>query len=308
MNCLNKTTVYFLTLLCVAVIITPVEGSTQETIPPNSADQEGYVLSVILEPNAVSSPYTLTECDSVLDNCSEKLKDYIGQPIFYKLIGGSATFMDGTKKSTAIFNGNLEVPAIIAGSIGEQSILVLSDNKSNQYDAIRVATVPSGNISKLTNLLGINSNYFLLADIKFAIVNEDLIENSSNAPQQAFKSSNARAAVSGLCVRVPWGPGVVKWSFSTPKTYGYSVAPESSNKLIWARDSSQNVDAIYKKSWGCGTALKIPDSCTVTVVSSNGSFNTCCNGAMMLLGHTVRWIKTMDSSVDGKYFPDCPLQ
>jgi len=108
----------------------------------------------------------------------------------------------------------------------------------------------------------------------------------------------------GVCARVPWGPGKVKWSSNNPGDGGqnFSIAPENTNWLVWASGASQSVDAIYRKSWGCGWAYKIPDSCTATV-SSGGGISTCCNAAAAALGHVPKMVNTYNSS----YWPNCPL-
>lgn len=108
----------------------------------------------------------------------------------------------------------------------------------------------------------------------------------------------------GVCVRVPWGPGKVEWSHSFPGVGGqyFSVAPESNSTLFWAVAPGQNIDAIYNRFWGCGTALKIPDSCTATV-TTGGQITTCCNAAMAAFGHVPVWVNTYADP----YFVDCPL-
>lgn len=96
----------------------------------------------------------------VLDNCTEKLADYIGQTLTFDLVGGNATFDNGLKSITSIFNGNVVIPKINSGLKDDQSFIIISDYKANNYDAIRVATVPSGNIQKLVSLLEKNHHIF----------------------------------------------------------------------------------------------------------------------------------------------------
>jgi hypothetical protein len=111
----------------------------------------------------------------------------------------------------------------------------------------------------------------------------------------------------GVCIRTPLGPGKVKWGMANPRAAGYSVAPESRPALIWAVAPEQSIDAVYRSSWGCGSAFKVPDHCTATV-GANGSLSCCCNAAASLVFGTCRWVNTMDNSVDGRYFADCPLR
>jgi len=106
---------------------------------------------------------------------------------------------------------------------------------------------------------------------------------------------------SALCVRAPWGPGIVNWSFSDPADWGYSVKPESSWELIWARPPTQAIDGIYNEAWGCNLALKVPDSCTVTMTDPD-TLSYCCNAAMWTLGYRIEWV---NSSAIG--WPSCPL-
>ncbi|MDR3106909.1 MAG: hypothetical protein LBU05_01730, partial [Bifidobacteriaceae bacterium] len=78
----------------------------------------------------------------------------------------------------------------------------------------------------------------------------------------SLAAASSSATVQGLCIRVAWGPGKVKWEFSNPgnKSPNYfSVKPESSNSLIWAQTPGQDIDGVYRGSWGSCTALKVPD-------------------------------------------------
>jgi AraC-like DNA-binding protein len=50
------------------------------------------------------------------------------------------------------------------------------------------------------------------------------------------------------------------------------------------------IDAIYKASWGCHTALKAPDSCTVDWYGNN-TYVYCCNAfAWYVLGKRIKWV------------------
>lgn len=108
----------------------------------------------------------------------------------------------------------------------------------------------------------------------------------------------------GLCLRVAWGPGRVNWGMSNPSGVGFSIKPESSDSLVRASGSGQDCDGIYRNSWGCGTAFKVPDSCTATVTSS-GSISCCCNAVAAALGHTCQWVSP--GSDDESNWPRCPL-
>jgi hypothetical protein len=108
-----------------------------------------------------------------------------------------------------------------------------------------------------------------------------------------------------LCLRVPWGPGWVNWEMSSPFSAGFSVKPENSSSVVAAKAPGQELDWMYHKSWGCGRAYKVPDSCTATV-SSSGSISCCCNSAMMALGHVCKWINPATEPPAGSW-PNCPL-
>lgn len=102
----------------------------------------------------------------------------------------------------------------------------------------------------------------------------------------------ASAQTAGLCIRKAWGPGRVEWKFDNPKGAGYSVKPETSNDLVWASGRGQDIDGVYRSSWG-QRALKVPDSATVTF-SSSSRFSVCENAAMKALGHSVEWVNPRD--------------
>lgn len=131
------------------------------------------------------------------------------------------------------------------------------------------------------------------------------VARDPSAPDASSPYATAEEAL-GVCVRVPWGPGKVNWGMSSPKSSGYSVAPESTSRLVWGAAPSQDIDAIYRHAWGCGVAYKVPNHCTATVRSSGG-ISCCCNAAASLVGGSCRWIDTRANSVDGNYFADCPL-
>lgn len=145
---------------------------------------------------------------------------------------------------------------------------------------------------------------------------DDLGEDGINpsdkvAVQQPFVGpfeKPADSVATGVCVRVPWGGGKVKWGISNPAAAGYSVAPEGTPNLIWAAAPEQSIDAIHRRSWGCGTAFKVPDNCTATVTSSG--IDCCCNLAASAIWGVCRYVNTWGpattSNPDG-YFADCPL-
>ncbi|MBC7227647.1 MAG: hypothetical protein H5T61_10505 [Thermoflexales bacterium] len=113
-----------------------------------------------------------------------------------------------------------------------------------------------------------------------------------------------------LCIRPIWGPGKVVWRFSNPGQNGakYSVLPENGYSLIWAQPPEQNVDGIYRTSWGTCIAYKIPDSATATFYSAE-SGEVCYNAfACEVLGHCPKWVNPCDNNSPEGSWPDYPLQ
>jgi hypothetical protein len=96
------------------------------------------------------------------------------------------------------------------------------------------------------------------------------------------------------------GPGISNFESSQPGSSGqrFSFLPEWGGALFWAIHGELATDGIYRASWGCGTALKIPNNCTV-VVSSTASLSYCCQFPYF----TPTWVNTYSDS----YWPDCPL-
>lgn len=102
---------------------------------------------------------------------------------------------------------------------------------------------------------------------------------------------------SSICWSNPLPPGVVEWRTPDPRADGFSVKLESySNVLHCPQLPKQGVDGVYKNSWGCNKALKIPDNCQANLYSSHGS---CCCGSLTPLGYVCTWI-------DPRQFPDWP--
>lgn len=126
------------------------------------------------------------------------------------------------------------------------------------------------------------------------------------AETQTFQVLEDEAQAAGLCIRVPWGPGKVNWHMSSPSGDGYSVKPEGSTSLVWGSPPSQNIDGIYRSSWGSCNALKVPDSCTANVYSG-GSIGFCCNAAAWVAGKRPKWVNTCSSSSPEAGWPDHPL-
>ena len=134
---------------------------------------------------------------------------------------------------------------------------------------------------------------------------ETLVNATEGTTDMALAAAQpeAEAAALGLCIRVAWGPGKVKWNWSNPQAspYYYSYKPESATALKWASAPEDDLDAMYKRSWSACNALKVPDSATITV-NSNGTWSKCENAAMAALGHVVKWVNTCSGPESS--FPD----
>ncbi len=97
----------------------------------------------------------------------------------------------------------------------------------------------------------------------------------------------------GICYAPLWrNYGLVKWQFSNPGQNGakYSVKPEWSTPLVWASPPEQQIDGIYRSSWGSCTAYKIPNAATATFHSAD-SWDVCYNWtACHVFGKCPGWI------------------
>lgn len=110
--------------------------------------------------------------------------------------------------------------------------------------------------------------------------------------------------VLSLCYAPLWRPGRVVWNFSNPGQYGakYSVKPEHTTPLIWANPPQQDIDGIYRSSWGSCTAYKVPDGATATFNNSE-SWDICYNAAACALGVCPEWVNPCGMGD----WPDNPL-
>ena len=123
------------------------------------------------------------------------------------------------------------------------------------------------------------------------------------AARQAFDLPLASPTSLEICWRTASGPGVVSWHLPEVQTSGYSALTEDRDLLTWASPSLVAVDAIYRRDWGCGLALKIPDSCSVEVYPNR--IVACCNAVAAQLGNVPHWVKPgIGHEVD---WPRCPL-
>lgn len=107
----------------------------------------------------------------------------------------------------------------------------------------------------------------------------------------------------GLCLTYALPTGKVEFQGVTnPQAEGYSVKPETSSALVWAQGPSIiGIDGLYRHSWHCGIALKVPDNIVATVFGDSAS---CCKGYLAALAFKkCTWIDPRTLSD----WPDCPL-
>lgn len=230
-----------------------------------------------------------------------------GDELVFTLVDGGATFesMDASLAMSRPQQGRIYIPAMKAGAAGTEGTLRIHAGGRQILGDIRVASVPSGGIAAAKVYFSAADAAVLKLTDNYIVVDESKLENlpEDSVTEEISADGSRTSAVAGLCIRVAWGPGKVKYNGFGPWDAGqrYSYKPESSNSLVRGSGSEDNVDAVYRYSWGCGTALKVPDSCTLTI-NSNGSRSTCCNAAMAALGHTVKWVNPSSHG-----FPYCPL-
>lgn len=112
------------------------------------------------------------------------------------------------------------------------------------------------------------------------------------------------ATVLSLCYAPIWRPGRVVWNFSNPGQYGakYSVKPETSSSLIWANPTIQEIDGIYRSSWGSCNAYKVVNGSTATFHSAE-SWEVCYNAAACAAGACSKWVNSCGMSG----WPNSPL-
>ena len=229
----------------------------------------------------------------------------------FSMYEGNARFQSSEEVMaiTLSTDGIIMSPAIVSGTAYDESFFRVIYRGHTIIDRIRVATLPVGGIGNLGNrILFADPSIIALGD-HYAVVDESRMTNITDdaitfqSPGNTAEERDAPQTAASLCIRTPFGPGLVKWNFSNPGRTGagFSVKPESSYNLIWASAPSNAIDAIYNRGWGCGIALKVPDSCTVTWNSSS-SWSSCCNATFAALGYVPKWVNPAQHN-----FPYCPL-
>ncbi len=266
-------------------------------------------------------------------------------PIRASLRGGSARWVEGGRNERVLKQGGNEqiLPALMPGVNYEESFIDL--RAGGRTAVVRFVSLPRENIVQLIEHFGAQHAGFLQLGSTHAIVDEyklflvdslgygepitaatgggggsDLgdVEISFDPfapiPTSAPQPGNF-GAPSGTCFRPVWiTQGDVYWIFPgaphpANSPHYYSALPEDGPPLEWAQPLVQQIDAIYRRSWGCGIALKVPGNCTAEIEPASGS--VCCNVFWKLAGYlplfvaTPQWVQTGPGSASN--FPACPL-
>lgn len=209
----------------------------------------------------------------------------------------------------------------------EESSLRVYAQGEDLLSPLRISVLPEGWVEKVAGIAIFAEDALLFHTDKIAIIDEDLVKwerweevsvdhgdkEELNHQHPAWLSPEVDNFdpsegdpdwCPGWCIRIPFGPGKVQWNVGNPAGLKWSVKPESvGGVLIPAAAPLQAVDGLYAKPWGCGQALKVPDSCTAYAAFPLSPIECCCNHAAALLGHVCRWIDPTPLSD----WPNCPL-
>ncbi len=240
-------------------------------------------------------------------------------------ISGNARFdtTQGLIAITGAEDGVIMTPPIIAGpTFGESFINVLIDGQV-AIENLRVATLEPGGIENLTKIIGADDPGLIVLGDHYAVLDEskmrettqtvtgliDLpakrgVKTNNDLMNQVAPAPDEQFSALSVCIRTPFGPGLVNWNWSSSNpwaTGGSAYKPESLSVVYRADDLARDaIDGLYRRSWGCGVAYKVPDSCTVNV-NQNNTWSYCCNAAAWAAGHRVGFVSP--SAIGG---PNCP--
>ena len=289
-------------LLLVLLVWVPVTQGQAITTVDTSATFLKFS-SLVIEDGYSSTPQSLAKiagCDTFT----------------LKITSGLARFANKATSLTMKTCDALSLPKVFPGPLGDEGYIEIASRRMSKPELLRIATVERGNVAALQDIFGKDATYALWGN-HFALVNEALLPATDKAIGGTLNlsvdigdnSQLSANAVNDVCsTRVPWGPGKVNWMFSNPRGSGYSVKPETSNDLVWAQPPSQDIDGIYRGSWGNCTALKVPDNCTVYFYSDDTSSKYCCNAEMVRRGYIVKFVNTCSPSSPEASWPDAPLR
>jgi hypothetical protein len=228
------------------------------------------------------------------------------------VIQGHAQFAE-TKSDTAPAVGRqglLELPAIAAPDEVGDSFVQLWAGTQRVGAPVMIATRPAGTIARITAFVPAGDETYLAVGEHFAVVDiASYLAKASNEGLAAPAPTRDQSSLGGgqettndVCVRSPFGPGVVEWQGVDPWIYGFSVKAEDGNYLFYSHLPSDYCDGIYNLAWGCGVAIKIPDHCTFYVAD----WAYCCNAAASVIYGVVRWVYP-GSGGEATEWPYCPL-
>lgn len=221
-----------------------------------------------------------------------------------EVASGSARFHDsgGAEGIVAYSHGGVMPPGLQAGRAYDESLIRLSLKGGEPLGMLRVRTLPMAGVRHLISTIGADSQALLRFEEHAALLDERRLRVEARGIRMSLTGEpTGQAQAADICIRSPFGPGWVNWNMYNPSGAGYSVKPEGSFSLSWASAPGQDADGIYNHWWRCGTALKIPDSCTATV-GGGGHISCCCNAALAAAGYVCQWV---NPGLIG--WPGCPL-
>jgi hypothetical protein len=331
-----------LVLACTAATLTRVAPSkAQGTQPINGKGlsllvEQGFVLPSQLlagaEREGITTIAPSDQSNRIVFTESVKLPDQFktGAPFDATFtISGNARFdsAQGMIAVTGANNGVITTPPIVAGpSFGESFINVVADGET-AIENLRLVTLEPGGIDNLTKIIGTDDPGLIVLGDHYAVLDEGKMRETTqtvtgwvespstskrgaktktDSPSQDAPRTEEQISPLGLCVRSPLGPGRVNWHWSSSNpwaTGGWAYKPETLRVVYRADDRvNDSIDGLYRRSWGCGTAYKVPDSCTVDVYQNN-TWSYCCNAAAWAAGHRVGFV---NSSALANPAPPCP--
>ncbi len=310
----------FLTL-CAVITLVSIGGNARAQVRDDAETKtvtpEKAPISIVIREGSTTGKILLGSTSAARKGISEaKLANEtvdLGTPsdesegkFTFTIVNGGGKFESTSSSlvSTEISTDLIYIPEIVSGKADDEGVIRVMFDGRQVFPDIRLATVSDAELAKARGYFPFGSaavidqkdNYLIIDESKIADLPEDSVSTEIGEEGMPVNTD-------GLCIRAAWGPGKVKYDGFSPWAVGkrYSYKPESSNTLKKGSGSSDEVDAVYRYSWGCGTALKVPDSCTLTI-KNNGNLETCCNAAMMALGHKVKWVNPTSHG-----FPRCPI-
>jgi hypothetical protein len=238
------------------------------------------------------------------------LANRVDEVILFEFIG-SARFIEPVPRTLierTAQSGQVVTPPFDPGRIHDESVLWISSQDGLVASPISVVVLPKGWVSRLVDIPLIADEALLFHSETVAVADQSLVQWErweEFSPDHGDRNAHGKLSFQlqpekfdplpgddewcpGGCIRVPWGPGLAIWTISPPSAFGWSVKPEDSLALVPGSPPSQPIDAIYNSSWGCGVAIKVPDSCTATIGPSP-VVECCCNHLAAQFGHYFQW-------------------